>query len=437
MTPLGAVLAEQGVTTPETLTRRLLREIHAHGFAATLEHWIEALAARLDPADAFSRLRGRQLVEAARDFDELASRDVVEFLQYAARYKVRDADTAAVVRVLTIHKAKGLGFDLVILPDLEGGFGARRASLAVKKAPDRSVSWILEVPNKVFADRDPVLTQYKEEADAQSAYEALCKLYVAMTRAKRAMYLVTEPVADGSQSRSFPRLLRETLGEGYTEGDACWYEALRPEPSAIPSDLVVKVEAPPAPARLPARTPSGTERSVLNGAQVFALSASAGAEWGTAVHALLAEIAWRRPGDGVVASELWAQADAAVRAEAQACLEASALEQVFARPSEGVGESELWRERAFEVVLDGHWITGICDRVVIVREPGGVARRAWVWDFKTDRVGDRAGAVRAAERYAEQLRLYRRVVAKLTGLAEKDVHCGLVFTRIREWVPVG
>jgi ATP-dependent exoDNAse (exonuclease V) beta subunit len=437
MTPLAAVLAEQGVTSPESLTRRLLREIHAQGFAATLEHWMEALAARLDPADAFSRLRGRQLVEAARDFDELASRDVVEFLQYAERYKVRDADTAAVVRVLTIHKAKGLGFDLVILPDLEGGFGARRASLAVRKAPDRSVSWILEVPNKVFADSDPVLTQYKEEADAQAAYEALCKLYVAMTRAKRAMYLVTQPVAEGSRTRDFPRLLRDTLGEAYREGDARWYEALRPEPPAISGDCVVKVEAPPAPARLPARTPSGTERSVLQGAQVFALSASAGAERGTAVHALLAEIGWRRSGDGGVGSELWIHADAAIRAEAQACLDAPALEEVFARPSEALGESELWRERAFEVVLDGHWITGICDRVVISRESDGAARCAWVWDFKTDRVGDRAGALRAAGRYAEQLGLYRRVVARLTGLAEKEVRCRLVFTQIREWVPMG
>ena len=199
----------------------------------------------------------------------------------------------------------------------------------------------------------------------------------------------------------------------------------------------MKVEAPPAPARLPARTPSGTERSVLQGAQVFALSASAGAERGTAVHALLAEIGWRRTGEGGVESELWNHADASIRAEAQACLDAPALAEVFARPSEALGGSELWRERAFEVVLDGHWITGICDRVVIARESDGAARRAWVWDFKTDRVGDRAGALRAAERYAEQLELYRRVVARLTGLAEKEVRCGLVFTQIREWVPVG
>lgn len=437
MTPLAAVLAEHGVTTREALARRLLREIHANGFAATLEHWVEALAARLDPSDEFSRLRGRQLVEAARDFDDLASRDVVEFLQYAERHKVRDADTAAVVRVLTIHKAKGLGFDLVILPDLEGGFGARRSSLAVKKAPDRSVSWILEVPVKVFADSDPVLTEYKEEAAAQSAYESLCKLYVAMTRAKRAMYLVVEPLAEGSRKRDFPWLLRETLGPAYVEGDVRWYADLQPEPSEPPHDGVAKVEAAPAPARLPARTPSGTERSVLTGAQAFALSASAGAERGTAVHALLAEIAWRRPGEGAVSSELWSQADPSVRAEAQACLDAPALADVFARPSGSLVEVDLWRERAFEVVLDGHWITGMCDRVVIVREPGGVARRAWVWDFKTDRVGDRAGALRTAERYAEQLGLYRRVVAKLAGLEGEDVHCGLVFTQIRDWVPVG
>lgn len=437
MTPLASVLAERGIATREALSRRLLREIHAEGFAATLERWSEAAAARLDPADDFSRLRGRQLVEAAREFDELASRDVAEFLQYAERTKVRDADTAAVVRVLTIHKAKGLGFDLVILPDLEGAVGGRRSSLAVQKAADRSVSWILELPNKVFADSDPVLTAYKDEAEAQSDYESLCKWYVAMTRAKRAMYLVAQRVKPDSKKRGFPWLLQAVLGDTYLEGEERWFEALRVRADESPVVAPVKVEAPAAPARLPARTPSGTERSVLTGAQVFALSASAGAERGTAVHALLAEIAWRRPGDGRVETELWAAAAPAIRAEAQACVDEPALQEVFGRPAAAEGEPELWRERAFEVVLDGHWITGICDRVVILRGADGSARRAWIWDFKTDRVGDRAGATRAAGRYAEQLGLYRRVVARLTGLAEQDVGCGLVFTQIREWVPVG
>jgi hypothetical protein len=54
-----------------------------------------------------------------------------------------------------------------------------------------------------------------------------------------------------------------------------------------------------------------------------------------------------------------------------------ALAAVFARPAADEGDPELlWRERAFEVVLDRHWITGICDRVVIVSRPDGFARRA-------------------------------------------------------------
>jgi ATP-dependent helicase/nuclease subunit A len=437
MTPLGSVLEERGISEPEVLSRRLLREIHADGFAATLERWAEAAAARLEPADEFSRLRGRQLVEAARDFDELASRDVAEFLQYAERTRVRDADTAAVVRVLTIHKAKGLGFDLVILADLEGGSGGRRSSLAVHKAADRSVSWILELPNQVFADSDPVLTAYKDEAAAQSGYESLCKWYVAMTRSKRAMYVVAQRVKPDSTKRSFPRLVQTVLGETYVEGDERWYEALRVRADQLPAVAPVRVDAPAAPARLPARTPSGTERSVLTGSQVFALAASAGAERGTAVHALLAEVTWRQPGEGRIDTELWMAAAPAIRAEAQACVDEPALAAVFARPAADEGDPELWRERAFEVVLNGHWITGICDRVVIVRGADGSARRAWIWDFKTDRVADRDGAERAAHRYTEQLGLYRQVVARLTGLAEKDVRCGLVFTQIRDWVLVG
>jgi hypothetical protein len=33
---------------------------------------------------------------------------------------LREVETAGAIRVLTIHKSKGLGFDVVILPDLEG-----------------------------------------------------------------------------------------------------------------------------------------------------------------------------------------------------------------------------------------------------------------------------------------------------------------------------
>jgi ATP-dependent helicase/nuclease subunit A len=433
MSPLGRVLAEHGVTTLGATVTRVLAEVHADGFATTLERWYRAVEPALDPADAFSRERGRQLIDAAYRFDQTSSRDVTEFLEYAERFTMRDSDTARVVRVMTVHKSKGLGFDLVILPDLEGrSLGERRRGLAVQKAPDRSVSWILDLPVQLLAERDPVLGAYLDAASADAAYESLCLLYVAMTRAKRAMYLVTEPVGT-SVSRNFPSLLQQTLGETHAEGDERWFERCGPTDAEPPPEP----RPPPTVAgagrtRLPSRTPSGTERATLPGAVVFALEAGGGAEHGLGVHALLADIEWWPPAPDAASSRLsaaWAMADERVRAEVDACLDSAAGAAVFRPPGPG-WRGEVWRERAFEIVLDGAWVTGVFDRVVVERDAAGCVRKVHVWDFKTDRVEDRAQAERAAARYFGQLDLYRSVAARLTGVAATAVDATLVFTAI-------
>ena len=110
-------------------------------------------------------------------------------------------------------------------------------------------------------------------------------------------------------------------------------------------------------------------------------------------------------------------------------MRAPALTGVFAPPAAG---GEVWRERAFEAVIDGVWVTGVMDRVVVERGAEGHTQRATVFDFKTDRVADEPGEqARAAQRHAGQLDLYRRVVARLTGLTEVAVTAEVVFTAVR------
>ena len=426
MTPLGAALAAEGAAKPAVLTRRVLGELHAEGFAGTLERWLRALEPHLAPDDAFSRLRGRQLVELAREFDEDGRRDVAGFLALAEAHTVRDADAAGVVRVMTVHKAKGLGFDLVILPDLEGKtLVQRRRGLAVHRAEDRTVEWILDLPPALIAEHDPVLAAHVAAAEAEAAYEALCKLYVALTRAKRAMYVITSPVPPRGTSQNYPRLLQETLGETWSAGDPAWFAGLQAESRPVPPEALAPLPEPVAPVRLAARKASeGRQRSV-GGTELFALSAGEGREFGIRVHALLAQVEWS-PGAGAAeCAEAWAGPDPAAGL-ALACLRAPALTGVWARPS---AQSEVWRERSFETVLDGVWVTGVLDRVVVERDASGRAVAATVFDFKTDVRPEVAD-------HAEQLGLYRRAVAVLTGLSGAAVRAEVVFTAMRTRVVV-
>lgn len=437
MTPLAAILTAEQITNHAALTRRVLAELHADGFATTIERWLRRLMPGI-AGDTFSGERGRLLVAAAAEFDESGSRDVAEFLEFADRFTVRDTEAAGVVRVMTVHKSKGLGFDLVILPDLQGdSLDTRREGLGVRKAADRSVEWVFDLPPKLFAECDPVLAQYNSEARADAAYENLCLLYVAMTRAKRAMYVITEPVTAKGTARNFPRLLHATLGETWAAGDPRWYEKIvAPAPaesSAAPTPAEAAVGAgaalPPRPARLLARRPSAMHAEQVPAAASFVLETSAGAQFGTDVHAMFAEIEWAEPAASEPLAKVWLSTGMppGAVAEALACLREPALAEVW-RPRK---HAEVWRERAFEVVLDGVWVTGVCDRVVIEHDPAGRAQRAEVFDFKTDRVATDADIAAAVERHGAQLGVYRRVVAMLTGLPAAAVSCRLVFTRLR------
>ncbi|HVU26074.1 MAG TPA: UvrD-helicase domain-containing protein [Opitutus sp.] len=448
MTPLGGALAAEGLATPEDVTRRLLADFHADGFERTFAAWMRRLEPALAPDDAFSRERARQFAVAAARFDATGSRDVAEFGRFMERQTVRDVDTSAAIRVMTIHKAKGLGFDLVILPDLQGQrLDQRRDGLAVQRDAERAVQWVLDLPEKMFREADMALAAHVREAEADAGYEALSLLYVAMTRAKRAMYLVVNPPGDSS-SRNYPRLLAATLGEAeravrvggrefagaFAAGDPDWHASLRPaapvaapaEIAALAPDKVVRVP------RRPARRPGAGREGEFELTSLFAPERAAATEFGTAVHALLAEAG---PGADVATLEArWHArgAETAAVREALACLREPGLAAVWAEPARG----DTWRERAFEVVLDGAWVSGICDRVVVERDVRGRATGATVFDFKTDRVEGEAEVTAAVARHAPQMNLYRRAVALLAGLPVAVVGCVVVFTRLRRTAAV-
>ena len=441
------------------LSCRVLGEIEAGGF----ESWLAAWARRLEPVlaadDAFSRLRLRQLVAAGRAFDETGARDVDAFLRFLGEYTVREPEGAGVVRVLTVHKSKGLGFDVVILPDLEGrSLAQRRDGPAVCKAADRSIAWVLQHPGATIAECDPVLRAYQKEASAENCYEQLSLLYVALTRAKRALYAVIERPGK-TASRNYPKLLATSLGEDegavrvggaefvgvWSAGEVDW-PAEFTERGAEAGDCAEESAAVAAGdasvglaasglaamrAGLVARRPSGLKPGPVSAERLLAGGGAAATEFGVQVHRLFAAVEWCGTGDAV--ERLCARAcaegcPAPVVQEVAACLGAPELRAVFAREN---AEDEVWRERAFEAVVAGAWISGVLDRVVVRRDRGTVTGVA-VYDFKTER----GEGELLRQRYAGQLELYREVVAGLFGLGRDRVTCWLVATAGRVLVQV-
>ena len=192
------------------------------------------------------------------------------------------------------------------------------------------------------------------------------------------------------------------------------------------------------------RTPSGEETFKVKGSVLFSAGREPGRRLGTRVHELFAEVAWDEPLETL--SQRWLTkgminqddlSEDSVTAESRAfhmvsaVLKSAAGAEVFQSASP---DTQLWRERPFDLVMAGEWVSGIFDRVHLERDSGGRYISAWVIDFKTDEVGSDAALQEKLDGYAPQIALYRTAIMKLTGLAADKVKCSLLFTRLERLI---
>jgi ATP-dependent helicase/nuclease subunit A len=73
---------------------------------------------------------------------------------------------------------------------------------------------------------------------------------------------------------------------------------------------------------------------------------------------------------------------------------------------------------------------------MVTRDARGAVRSVTVSDFKTDRIISEMEMNDAVGRHSSQLNLYRRVAAVLTGVPATTVEAEVVFTALRQRVPV-
>ncbi|MEX0741205.1 MAG: PD-(D/E)XK nuclease family protein, partial [Phycisphaeraceae bacterium] len=86
------------------------------------------------------------------------------------------------------------------------------------------------------------------------------------------------------------------------------------------------------------------------------------------------------------------------------------------------------REHPFALRLDDTLVTGLFDRLVLIRDPTGRTTHAEVLDYKTDRVDadDAAALDQLISRYRPQLETYRDAAARLYNISRSQVKTKLV-----------
>lgn len=446
LTPFRTVIEEENWTAGE-LSSRIRQWVFEEGFEKVIREFIGKLDSSCGlELEEFSRRRGEDLALTARLFDRDGSRDIDEFLSFARNRSVREPDARSAVQVMTIHKSKGLTFDAVILPDLGGNsLTTARNDIGARKGKNREIEWVLDLPRKEIYEADATLAAYHAEREAEAAFENLCKLYVAMTRARCANYLVTAPLPKRSSSNNFVKLLHEALVTGDPVEDtirSCsasllyesslpttrrdWYKTFQlPEADEKEPLSYGSVPLTLARQRPRRRTPSGSEKAVVKAEQIFNPQSSEARELGTQVHELFERIDWWEPDISIPMETGQGVSHEAVD-QVRTSLESNEFQAALSQPST---PTALWREKNFEIVLDGEWLSGTFDRVVIEKSPEGPPLAATILDFKTDRVATKADHDTAVLKYQPQLETYRAVLSRLLKIPESRIQAKLLFTR--------
>jgi len=381
----------------------------ASGFGALIRCWVD----RARAAGIIGPQELEAFVSAAAGFDSLSAKaaDWRGFVRCIEHHTLEENETPGAVRVMTVHQAKGLGVDMVILPELGGKAMTEfreDAGISLNRDPNGKVLWGLALPRKDWCEADPALREAREEMRAKQSYESLCVLYVAMTRAKKALYCLT---ARGRNDKNAGNWLEKNFpgdGDRREHGDPNWFNEFAISNLQTPDSLPSSAPALQVsgfsfqPSFPPSRRARRHAREILTG--------QGARKFGSEVHHLLAQIEWS---DGNIAA---VEGDNVAAEKVRRFLATPAAEKIFTCSKD---ETVLWRERPYEVLHNGEFLGGTFDRVHISMREGAPVS-AVIYDFKTDGDGD------LRERYGGQLESYRRAAAILLDLPLEKVTADLV-----------
>ncbi|MBU0753357.1 MAG: UvrD-helicase domain-containing protein [Gammaproteobacteria bacterium] len=429
---LRGVLAEAFAQRGRQRPRRWLESVWLQlGGAACLD-------GAADVADA------RALLELVDRLDGAGRFSQEELEREMARlYAAPDAAAGEALQFMTIHKAKGLEFDTVIVPGLHratGGNGDQKLMRWEEVAFEDTEERLVAAPIRAKGaadDGEASLHDYLRLLDSERGdNEDVRALYVAATRAIRTLHLVgvARPRADGglaAPAGTFLELLWPALAADFEQAPLVEGAADKDGAAAQFEPRLLRVVEPAVPAflRAAATLPATARDPDWQGRLADEIhggdgghdggGARLGADVGTLVHAYLEMIAR----DGLAAWPI-------TRVEALApAMRLRLGQQGHAEVAARKGAQEI--QDALRVTLQseaGRWLLGAhadaaAELALSTAAPDadGIATHVvdrsfvddgvrWIIDYKTTKLGGSATAPREhAERYREQLERYAAV----------------------------
>ncbi|MEN8862171.1 MAG: UvrD-helicase domain-containing protein [Lentimonas sp.] len=396
----------------------------------------ERIVSHLPDNDHRHRERLDSLVAKARDFDKEERRDIDGLHDFLQISQSGDCPASDAIIVETIHKSKGLEYDVVILVNEDKTVRSERRISPLLNTQGNA-EWIMEPIKKELIRADPALEKFLEQSESQRGFGNLCTLYVAMTRAKRALYMISDP--KGAHQGSTVRYLRDILGDTasptelfkdrtypllWSTGDPDWHKSFETRLKKVESTKceVGSIRFDPAHPRLQLSRPSAGKEFKQDAGKTFELDEEA-TTFGSEVHDAFEQVEWLNTDTLNLLKENSTEANDTLRT----CFKNPEITSLFTKAET---PTTVWNERAFSYVEDDQFYNGIFDRVVLHHDATDTTIRAEIIDYKTDRIHTGNTVEQASERHRPQLEAYRKALSKIIRLDEASIALKLLFTDV-------
>jgi len=470
-TPLGNVVGLQDSNRLSTVTSDLRRRISLDGCVPILTQWLKESAGSMD---ARGFVRFNQLIELAGKL-ESDGRGGAATLAMVAQTRKIDEPGHAPVRVITIHRSKGLEFDVVVLPLLGQAWGIRPDTLLSKRdIPLGPITQVTRYPSEVMRAVHPDLQSIHDQSMLGQVNEELCCLYVAMTRAKLSIQMIVPADKDGRSDNPISRfslnpshLLRAALAPDSpatpgsvlyeTSSELEWSRGIGPQSvqaaSAQRTPIALRIRPPQrlrASQLMSAAPSSGHESSKLQASSLLQSNEFGryARDYGECIHAAFERIDWleAKPDDDTLSETLTrmgheSKTIATAIKELNATLKCEPIQQLLDQnlwlsdhPLSNSSEPSVHHERPFAVRMgksgQERLVQGRFDRLVLGRD-GDRVTNAQIIDYKTDRGAKGLDASKLAEfaaKHQSQMNAYRTAAASMYGLDETAIEVVLIFT---------
>ncbi len=439
----------------ESLRGRLLSD----GYGPSIALWSQRLLNHINSRD---QARLNQLIKLADAYQPSATLRPSDFVEFVREERVADPSGDR-IRVMTVHQSKGLQFDIVVLPELDHQIPGQSPDLVAGNVnPAEPPDAVCLYRNESIQQLLPLELQKLFEQDTERrTHEALCLLYVELTRAIHAMYLLIAP-HDKDPKKSFAGLLRASLTTDmlappdtvlFETGNPDWDTrrlGLRPDRAGMESQPTNRIRfAPPLPTptrgwqrQAPSTHESPTTRRLDD---LLRPRAAHALERGTLIHKWFEQIEWLDAGhpsqkqllDTVRTLPPLTIEPKEVLPEFFTFLDKPAIAAALSRansPRKSLTPAVL-REHPFACRFERMLISGIIDRLVLWSE-GNKIVAAEIIDFKTDAIEGQSRLTDKVEMYRPQMKSYCRATSQLFGLAADQVTAKLIFVQAGEVVPV-